>query len=405
MAEFAYIAKDRRGQSLEGVVEAASRQNASSQLRDRGWVVISIKSNNSRFTNGILSDSDASEARWWRIRSVHVELSLQQLALMVRSGMTLLASIDSCAKQTSSVALRSIWKQVARDIQSGQGLSQALSAHRCFPEFVIQLIVVGEKTGNLEDVFRRAADHLRNRRSAREEFWSATIYPALVVTLAVGVTIYMIIYLIPKLDIYLQSLGKQMPAMTQGLINATVWLTDNFAYLGLGAVLIATIVIATYLSNEGRKWIDQHLLRIPLIGRLIALIETSTFARTLSMMLASGITLTEGLATTQGLIRNRHLSLLIGRAKDKIMRGSNLSEAINDRVGFTPMLTQMTVIGQQSGELATVLAEVADLHENQFRGLIKRLNSMLTPVLTLLIGGIVGYVYVAFFAALFAAGS
>ena len=168
MAEFVYIAKDQRGESMEGVLDAASRSVAASQLRERGWVIISIR-------NQAGSRGSESEAREWvanpfvSIRSVHVETSLQQLALMVKSGMTLLASIEACKQQTSSRGLARVWAQVANDIQKGGSFHQALEAHRCFPEFVVRLVAVGEKTGNLEQVLRRASTSLKNRRKARDD--------------------------------------------------------------------------------------------------------------------------------------------------------------------------------------------------------------------------------------------
>ncbi len=404
MAEFVYIAKDQRGESMEGVLDAASRSVAASQLRERGWVIISIR-------NQAGSRGSESEAREWvanpfvSIRSVHVETSLQQLALMVKSGMTLLASIEACKQQTSSRGLARVWAQVANDIQKGGSFHQALEAHRCFPEFVVRLVAVGEKTGNLEQVLRRASTSLKNRRKARDDFWSATIYPAIVVLLSIFVTIYMVVYLIPKLDVYLQSLGKEMPAMTQSLVNMTGWFTDNFAAMAIISISIAVLFTIFYLSEEGKRLVDYAILRTPILGNMVALSETTTFSQSLGMMLASGITLTEGLGASQPLIRNRHLADLVARAKDKIMRGSNLSEALKQKVGFTPMLSQMVVVGQQSGELEQVLSEVAELHQEQFQASVKRLNAMLTPALTLIIGGIVGYVYIAFFVALFAAGS
>ena len=411
MTEFAYQAKDQNGNPHEGVVEAASKSIASSQLRNRGWVVISIRSQGNSDEGSLVSTAEssagklASQLGLGKILSVHLETSLQQLALMIRSGMTLLASIEAVSRQAPSIKLRRVWRVVAADLQRGQGFHVAMKNHRCFPDFVVKLVEVGEKTGNLEGVLRRASTNLTQRRKARDEFWSATIYPALVILMAILVTVYMVVYLIPKLENYLQSLGKELPAMTQSLISATTWLTEYFLIVVIVVVALFAMFMIFYSSQDGKKLFDRLLLRIPLIGRMISLSETTTFAQTLSMMLASGITLTEGLGATRSLLRNRYLAELVDRAKDKIMRGGNLGEALNQPFAFTPMLYQMVSVGQQSGEMESVLAEVAELHEEQFQLLVKRLNAMLTPTLTLLIGGIVGYVYIAFFLALFAAGS
>ena len=399
MAAFQYKAKDATGETKTGVIEAPSRNSATNQLRERGWTVVDVENRNSEAT-----EPNRSLIRFG-VKSVHVETSLQQLSLMLRSGMTLLSSLQSLISQAPSSAMAETWSDVSQKVQSGQSLSEAMTDKRCFPDFAIRLVAVGENTGNLEGVLTRAAKTMREKRNAREEFWSATIYPILILTLSVMVTMYMVVYLIPKLEIYLQSLGKQMPQMTQNLMDASGWLRANLASLAIVVLAIGVFCTIVYTSREGRRFIDYFLLKIPVFGRLLRLVETSSFARTLSMMLRSGITLTDALGTSKNLVRNRHLAGIVENARERIIQGSNLIEALEEKNGFTPMLRQMVSVGQQSGELEGVLSEVAQLHDNQAKTIIKRLNSLFTPAVTIVIGGVVGYVYIAFFVALFAAGA
>ncbi len=402
MADFRYKAKDSNGIAHAGKIVAPNRNAAVSQLRERGWIVLGLEN---------LSTVDARVKQEFRIskwlppRSIDVELSLQQLALMSRSGMTLLASISNVIEQARSVSLADIWAKVAEDIQQGQSLTQAMSQHTCFPEFVVRLVKVGEQTGNLEAVLNRSARNMNDRRTAKEALASATIYPLLIVSLSVAVTVYMVVYLVPRLQTYLDSLGKDMPAMTQFLIDSSTWMRGNYTLIVL--VLLAAVCggLFTYSSREGRLLLDRLLLRIPIFGHLIKLGETSNFARSLSMMLKSGITLTEGLGAVEKIVGNRFLSQSISDARDKIIRGGNLVDALNQKGAFTSMLSKMAAVGQQTGELGNVLDEVALLHESQFKSLVKRLNAVLTPLMTVVIGGVVGYVYIAFFLALVAAGS
>jgi type IV pilus assembly protein PilC len=207
------------------------------------------------------------------------------------------------------------------------------------------------------------------------------------------------------LEIYLQSLGKEMPAMTQNLMDGSFWLRQNIIYVCEILAVAAVTLIAIYRTNKGRFEIDRWALRIPLFGKLLRLRENISFARSVSMMLKSGITLTEALGTVVQMTDNHYMNRTINLARTKIVQGSNLTDALNDRFAFTPMLQQMVAVGQQSGELETVLAEVAELHESQFKTTVKRLNSILAPLMTFFIGGIVGYVYIAFFVALFSAGT
>ncbi len=399
MASFNYKAKDALGDTKTGVIEAPSRNSATSQLRERGWTVVGVESAN------LTAANQPKALIRFGVKSVHVETSLQQLSLMLRSGMTLLSSLQSLITQATSTAMAETWLEVSQRVQSGHPLSDAMSTKRCFPDFVVRLVGVGENTGNLEAVLTRASTTMREKRTAREEFWSATIYPILILLLSIFVTAYMVIYLIPKLEVYLQSLGKQMPVMTQNLMDGSAWLRDNIASIAIIVLAIGVFCTIVYSSKDGRKFIDFALLKTPIFGRLLRLSETASFARTLSMMLRSGITLTDALGTSKNLVRNRHLAGIVENARERIIQGSNLIEALDEKNGFTPMLRQMVSVGQQAGELETVLSEVAQLHDSQAKIIIKRLNSMFTPAVTFVIGGVVGYVYVAFFVALFAAGA
>jgi type IV pilus assembly protein PilC len=225
----------------------------------------------------------------------------------------------------------------------------------------------------------------------------------LVIAMAVGVTMYMVVYLIPKLELYLQSLGKDIPPMTQYLLNGSIWLREN--YLPLTGVLLGLLLIPVilYATRDGRLWIDRFALYVPLVGSLMRLADTAAFSRSLSLLLANGVTLIEALNIVENLVYNRFSATIVTDARAKIIQGSNFANALDHRRAFTPMLKQMVAIGEQSGNLESVLSETAAFHEQQFLAIMRRLNALLTPVLTILIGVVVGYVYIAFFVALFAA--
>ena len=402
MPDFSYKAKDQNGIAHAGVISAPSQNQAVLQLRERRWIIL-------RLENTIKPSSrDSIELNLLeRIppRSVNVELSIQQLALMIRSGMTLLSAISSVAEQSTSRSLQKSWRSISQQIQAGKGLSEAMAQHRCFPEFVIRLVQVGEQTGNLEVVLKRAASTMRNRRDSREALASATIYPVLILVLAAAVTGYMVVYLIPRLEAYLQSLGKEMPAMTESLITMSFWLRSNFLALVTLIVILSIAFILFYASKEGRLVFDQYSFRFPIIGKLMRIRETSSLARSLSMMLRSGITLTEGLGAAENTLSNHFQRQNVADARSKIIRGGNLVEALDGQGAFGPMLSRMAAVGQQTGELDVVLHEVAELYDSQLKSTVKRLNAILTPLMTIGIGGVLGYVYIAFFMALVAAGS
>ncbi len=399
MAEFQYKARDPNGGARSGVVDATNRSAAASQLRSRGLIVIGVDPVASQTTPRL------ALSNYLPPRVVDVELSLQQLSMMVKGGMPLLTALVSLVEQAPRMSLARIWETIVKQIQSGDSLSSAMSQHKCFPDFAIQLVKVGERTGELPPVLERAVTTMRNRRRGLQEVASALVYPMLVVLVAIGVTIYMIVYLIPRLEVYLQSLGKNMPTMTQNLVNTSGWLRQYYALVVIIACGAFVFSLVAYRSKDGRMWLDRIALRIPVVGKLFKLNETSTFARSLSVMLGSGITLIDGLGTVEKLLYNRFTAKTVNNTRATIIQGGNFSDAIGEGNAFSPMLKRMVAVGQQSGDLRGVLEEVADFHENQLHSAIRQLNAVLTPVLTIGVGGIVGYVYIAFFVALLAAGN
>jgi type II secretory pathway component PulF len=401
MPEFRYKARDATGGPRAGVVDATSRSAAASLLRSRGLIVIGVDPVNAPAESNIKLDF----SKYLRPRAVDVELSLQQLSMMLKGGMPLLSGLIALTDEAPRKSLGKIWQVIVNNIQSGDSLSQAMSKHRCFPEFTIQLIRVGERTGELPPVLERAVATMRSRRRGIQEFSSALVYPLLVLLIAVGVTTYMVVYLIPRLEVYLQSLGKNMPAMTQRLVDTSSFMRQYYPLVGIILIGGAVFSITAYRSKEGRMWIDRSVLRIPIVGTLFKLCETSTFARSLSVMLESGITLIDGLGTVEKLLYNRFTAKTVNNTRTSIIQGGNFADAIDVGNAFSPMLKKMVSVGQQSGDLKGVLEEVADFHEAQFHTSVKRLNSILTPLLTIGIGGVVGYVYISFFVALLAAGN
>lgn len=402
MPEFRYKARDGSGAPKTGVVDANNRSAAASMLRSRGLIVIGVDPVNQPVGE---SSSGFDFRKYLPVRQVDVELSLQQLSMMIRGGMPLLSALVTLVEQAPRYSVGAVWQKVIDSIQAGESLSAAMGSERCFPEFVVQLVRVGERTGELAPVLHRSVETMRSRRTSLQEVGAALIYPVMVVMVAIGVTIYMVVYLIPRLEVYLQNLGKDMPPMTQNLITASVWLRQYYPLLIIISCGLIVFFLVAYRSAEARMWIDRMLFRIPIVGRLLQLCETSGFARSLAVMLGSGITLIDGLLTCEKLLFNRYSSKTVSQARDKIIRGQNFADAIGETNAFSPMLRKMIAVGQQSGDLQGVLDEVADFHESQFRSAIKTLNAILTPALTIGVGAVVGYVYIAFFVALLAAGS
>jgi type IV pilus assembly protein PilC len=223
-----------------------------------------------------------------------------------------------------------------------------------------------------------------------------------VLVAAIGVSAFMIVGVIPKLQVFLTAMGRKLPPMTQLLIDISSAIQSHGLQLTLGLMAAIAALILVYLWPAGRLFLDRLLLRLPIVGRLLRLAATVLFARSLGVLIGSGITLVEGLRTVEQLLRNRYLSSQVAAARNAILRGGSLAAPLAARDAFMPMLSCMVAVGETAGTLDDVLEEVARFHESQLQSAIRQFSAIIEPAIVVVVGGIVGFVYISFFMALFA---
>jgi len=401
MPSFTYVARDGAGRTQNGDAAAESAAELVSNLRGRGWIVLDIQA--SAATLNPAHRISMNPFDWLPPSKLDVEIGFLQMASMLRSGITLLAAIKTTAEQARRPSMTRVWQQVYERIEEGASFANGLAEHpRCFPEFVIQLVRVGEQSGTLEVVLTRAAEQLERARNLRMTLLNALLYPAIVVLMAILVTAFMLFSVIPKIQKFLSGRGRHLPAITQLLLDISTWMQLYYAQVAIGIVAVVVALVLIYRWPPGRLKIDAFLLRVPIFGKLFRNAATAMFARSLGLLLESGVTLLDGLGTTVNLISNRALSEHVGNVRQSVMQGGTLAAPLNEpRYGFMPMLGRMVAIGEATGTLGTVLAEVADFHEKQLAASVRRLSVLIEPVTIVVVGGIVGFVYIAFFMALF----
>ena len=214
----------------------------------------------------------------------------------------------------------------------------------------------------------------------------------------------MVVGVIPKLKGFLEGMGRKLPPMTQMLVDVSDWVRLYLPHILIGVLILTVGFIALYCTPVGRLAVDRRMLRMPVIGNLVRLAGTASFSRALGILVRSGITLLEGLRTTEDLLGNRYLASRVTAARQAVMQGGTLAEPLAAPHAFTPMLARMVAVGESAGTIDEVLDEVARFHEAQLQSSIRRLSAVIEPCIIVVVGGIVGFVYIAFFMALFSAG-
>ena len=400
MPSFAYTLRDAAGRAQEGVLAAPDAAAASAALRSGGNLLLRLEPTTEHGGTG------SKPARTFftlerRPRSAAVEVALKQMAVMLRSGLTLLESLRAAADQSTSKPLKRVWRDIADRVQEGQTLTQAMSHHRWLGRMVIQLVEIGERTGHLDEVLDRAGEALERKRLIKNQVFAAMLYPSVVFLAALGVTAFVLTFAVPKITKFLQAFGRPLPAMTQVLVDLSDFLLTRWPTL-IGVLLfVVALFVVAYRTPTGRLAIDSTLLRVPLLGYIFRTSATASFSRALALMLASGVTIVESLRTCQQLHRNRRLATLVAGAREAVLAGSPLGPALDRPRCFMPMLPSMVSIGERSGNLDQTLTSCAEFHEQRLAALIRTLSGVVEIVVVLVVGGIVGYVYIAFMMALY----
>ena len=399
MAEFQYSARDSRGALQQGLATAATAEALAGELRGQGLLILRIDPVVKREH---APGSGFSPLAWLPAARFDIEDGFQQLAAMLHSGLTLLDALRTVAEQARRPRAAAIWRAVAERIERGDTLSGALVAEgRRFPDYVVQLVRVGETSGELDAMLTRAAEHLEQTRMLRLMVVNALAYPLIVVLLALGVSALMVLSVIPKIERFLAGSGRALPPLTQNLLDVSNWLRDYLPELALGALVVAVGGWMLHRWPPGRLALDAASLRIPVIGSVLRTAGTAVFARGMGILLESGVGLIESLHTTEQLVRNRALSRRVAAARAAVTRGETLAVGLSGHREFLPMLPRMVAVGEASGALGRTLNDVARFHEGQLVAIVRRLGTVIEPVLILAVGGIVGFVYIAFFVALF----
>lgn len=404
MPNYRYLAKDAAGNLVRATIMAADRRALLQALRGRTLQLLKVER------------EEPEGLRWGEsLRRLHplnqlpptrgqVELMMEQLSVLLRSGMSLLAALRTVGEQARFDPLRRTVEDLSRRIQTGHSLAAAMDRHRCFPELIVQLIRVGEQTGELDFVCQQAARNLERQRINRSRLLTAVAYPLFVAAAATAVAAFMVFHVIPKLRDFLQGLGRQLPPMTQRLLDFSTWMQTH------GMILMVLLVVAVlllgfgYRTPRGRVWIDRVLLRLPVIGNAFRLAGTVSFASAMSVLTRSGVTILDGLQTVERLQGNRHLAECVGQIRRAVLAGGDMSGALQDQQGFAPMLAGMVRVGEDTGQLDEVLEHVADFHDAQLEKSIRRLGALLEPAMIIIVGAMVGYVYMSFFVAIYNVG-
>lgn len=406
MPTFKYTAIDQQGKETKGSILAGDSRSAIATLRQQSLFVVEIDQGNANKENqqgeGLSKEIDLTYLS--ELRSVSTQeliFLFKQLTFMLRAGLPVLQALQLARTQVSSGRLGRVLDRMITDIENGLPLSQALSKHpKVFPSIAASLVMAGENTGELDLVMDRLADHLEKKAALKSQTINAMIYPAIVILAASGVFVFLVIKIIPAFAKFFAGKGRGLPPSTQFLIDLSAFFVSYGLYI-LGFVILVLIGLVIFHStNQGRYKLHHLLLRLPILGKLMTVAAMAQLTWILSMMLRSGLTALDALKISAQVIRNQVISDKLSAASEQILAGKDLSSSLQ-HPRIPSIVTQMIAVGERTGTLDNVLEQLGNYYEERLQLGIRRLSAMMEPALILVIGGMVGFVYYAFFQALF----
>jgi type II secretion system protein F len=396
MPVFVYKAADRRGQTVDGVMEAPDARAVVERLHKEAYYPIRVAPHGERA--GFFSLSTSS-----RVRQGELLALTQQLATLFEAGLPLDRALSILQELADGARVKAIVTDLLHSVRGGASFSEALAKHhpRPFSRLYINMVRAGEKGGVLEVSLRRLAEFLEARAAFNEAVLSALAYPLVITTVGAGAIVFLMTFVIPRFATIFQDLGQTIPLPTQILLSISAAL-QTYWWGGALIALIGVLAWRVWTANpEGRRSADQMLLGLPIVGPLTMKVETARFARTLGTMLRSGVPVLGAMAVVGDMMSNQAVGLAVSRLADGVKRGGTIATGMQQHGAFPALAIHMVRVGEETGRLEEMLLKVADTFETDVRTDLKRVLGLLEPAIILLMGVLVAFIVVAMLLAIF----
>ena len=336
-----------------------------------------------------------------RIRTRDICMLARQLATLIRAGMPLVPALSALVEQSRGVqaqdnALAEVVEQVAKDVNSGSTLADALSKHpKVFSNLFVNMVAAGETSGALEEVLFRLAEILEKRVNLAAKVKSAIAYPLMMVVVAVAVVTFLMSVVVPSItDIFIE-MNRTLPWPTIMLISISDFMRTYWTLIAAVVCLAFFGAVAAYRTEKGRLYADRTKLKLPLFGGLFLKLEVARLSRTLGILLVSGIPILSALDIAKQVIQNRVIAGALDSVKDLVSKGDAIANAIRKTGLFPPIVHHIITTGQASGNLEEGLINIADMYEDEVELTTKTLTSLLEPLILLFMGAVVGFIVLA----------
>jgi len=394
MNTYKYSAKDKKGQNVNGTIQAASEAEVADILHKKEMVVFSVEFTKASAANAKLADK--------KVKLEDLVIFSRQLATMIDAGIPLVNALGILAEQIENEGLRVIVGEVRQDIEAGMSFCDALGKHPLvFSDLFVNMVKAGEASGMLNEILDRLATFMEKQAALNRKIVSSLVYPAVVVSMAIIITAVLLIKVVPTFKGIFDSLGGVLPLPTQVLIFVSDLLRKYFLFL-ISFLAVGTYSFKKYLKTEkGRYAFDRLTLKVAVFGPLLRKLAVAKFARTFSTLVKSGVSVLSALEIVSKTSGNKVVEEAVVNCSKSVRDGEPISRPLAKSGVFPPMVTRMINVGEQTGQLEKMLSKIADFYDDQVDAAAGALTSLIEPLVIAFLGIVIGGIVVALFLPIF----
>ena len=393
MTDFLYVAVDNStGKEKKGTIQAENENEARAKLKAEGYYV--MKLNKATGLNKQINISIGASAS-----PRDLSVFSRQFVSMINAGVTILDTLDMLGDQTENKEMGNAIKGVHAEIQKGETLSDALMKYpKIFPSIMVSMVAAGEASGKMDVAFERMATHFEKSAKMKALVKKASVYPIMVAVVAFAVVIVMLVKVIPSYESMFADMGTELPMITKMVVAASDFIM-GYWYIIFFVVTVAVVGIMGFNKTEpGKKLKGTISMKMPVLGKLNIKSASANYARTLSTLVYSGLPMIEALGITAGTMTNYWYEKALEKARDEVAKGVPLSEPITSSGLFPPMVSHMTKIGEETGDLEGMLTRLADYYDEEVEMATQTVVAALEPMIILVLAAVVGTLVAAIMA-------
>ncbi|MCD6232134.1 type II secretion system F family protein [Candidatus Aerophobetes bacterium] len=399
MAIYIYTARNLTGKKIKGEIKAKDERTALSSLRTQNLIITSFKKKKDPLSFPIKKSNKQRKFLKPRVKNKDIIIFAREFSTLINAGIPMIQSLNVMITQTQNPTLKETIIQVKNDVEQGLSLSEALSKHpKIFSSLFYNMVRAGEMAGVLDIILIRLANYLEYMENVNQRVKTAMRYPLFVMCITGVVTMVLVFFILPKMKIlFSETLGMELPALTQFVLTLSLFLKQNFYFLPL---IIFSMAIFYYLlkkSDKGAYFLDTVKIKLPVIGNFFHKVALSRFGRTLATLSNSGVPILNALEMTAKTTGNKVIEKAINESRASLREGETIANPLKKYPVFPPMVTNMISVGEETAALDEMLNKIADFYDREVNRMVESIASLIEPLLIVVLGATVGIIVVAMY--------